>query len=249
MSMSTLNVRNFVVAAVMSGFLTVASVQAEPFEWQLGESDSITIAELQSDYMSQILVGDKLFTFDDVQTVVDPGGQQSLTAPTASTIEVTGVFVEGNFGLRFNGGWSAAVGQSINTTIRFSVEATASNFYITDAHLWMTGSGVIGDGQVNMIENIFANDPSQTSTPIRVADMAVNDSDGFVVLSDESIFAPLKKVWVVKDITVRDIESSEEPGVAHLSEFYQTFSQIPEPASVALFALGGIAMLARRRQA
>ena len=65
------------------------------------------------------------------------------------------------------------------------------------------------------------------------------------VLYDHEEFEPLRTIWVVKDIA---IAGGGPRGFATLSEFGQSFSQIPEPATMGVLALGGILLGIRRRR-
>src|SRR5690606_18175522 len=118
-------------------------------------------------------VGDKLFANFDVVTTATPG----ITGPTVNTIAVRGVNVEGNLGLEFFGGWATVSGQSINTNLSFSV-STAGTEIIHGSHLWMTAFGAYGGGVVSMVENLYASNPAQTSTPVSIANKIISYAQG-----------------------------------------------------------------------
>ena len=65
---------------------------------------------------------------------------------------------------------------------------------------------------------------------------------------DSATFAPVTSLWVVKDIGV---SGGSGPGVMHMSKFYQTFQQAPEPSTLIFSAVGifGLAAFAWRKRA
>lgn len=206
----------------------------------LRDSQSHTITEINN--AGGIIIGDKLFEYFSVTSTMTAGA----VAPGAGSIAITAVQVAGDYGMRFNAGWSAAAGQLADSTIEFRATILEAGFYFTDNSLLMTAYGnSTANGQVSISENIFASHPALGGNAI--ADEFVyyhNASDKD--LQDHAEFGPLTSVWVVKDVIANGGVGST--GVAHLSEFYQTFSQAPEPCTMALLAIGGIAALVRRRK-
>lgn len=199
-----------------------------------------------------IIVGDKLFSNFRVTTTVQGGG----LAPEAEGIEVTGVFIQGELGLRFNGGWSAQGPQIADSTIKFKVsilEPELSNgFLISDNSLFMTAFGAANGGLASISENVYAKNPDvfppgEEFDNVSIANKFVfHVNDQFSDTYDHREYDEfLPSVWIVKDVIVNG--GANQSGVAHISEFYQTFSQIPEPASIMLVAMGSMLMFRRRR--
>ena len=219
---------------------------ADIIQADLSNPVSYTIEEIQQ--AGGIQVGDKLF----MDFAVTTSATQGTVAPGADAITVTGVQITGDYGLRFNGGWSAGGQEIADSTIRFSVTATRPGWYIKDNALWIAAFGVSGTGEggiVSVSENVYAEDPY--TLPPNVNPPIANKyvyyrTDADMELYDGKDFAPLKKVWVLKDVVANG--GDLVTGSAHLSEFWQTFSQIPEPATVSLVLLGGLGLIARRRR-
>jgi hypothetical protein len=107
--------------------------------------------------------------------------------------------------------------------------------------------GAAKGGSVSITENVYPGDPS---TSLSIADKFVyytrNNGTSFGILEDHQDFTPLREIWIKKDVGVTG--GDNEAGFAQLSQFQQTFSQIPEPATLALVLLGGLALLRRRRR-
>jgi len=195
-----------------------------------------------------IRVGDKVF---DLFTVNNSQSDGAL-APDPSGIVVYGVQVSGELGLRFTGGWSAASGQVADTVIMFRVQADRP-FLISDNSLWMDVYSARDGGQVSISENVFAANPLTGFTPSLAdkfvyfanrGDNQTYDHQEFTNAQGESVALPV--IWVVKDIVVG--AGSRESGGAGLSQFYQTFSQIPEPASMMLLVVGGLLASVRKHR-
>ena len=202
-----------------------------------------------------IQVGDKLFDEFDVTTA----DTQGTVAPGADAIVLTGVQVQGDYGLRFNGGWSAGGQEIADTTILFQVSIVepwlSQGFLIKDNALWITAFGVSGTGQggiVSVSENVYAlnprtNPPKPPDDNMPLANKYVYyRSDTDMELYDSADFGMLTSMWVLKDVVANGGDLTT--GSAHLSEFFQTFSQIPEPGTLGVLVLGAVAVLIRRRR-
>ena len=258
MTRRTLNASMVLIAAisiVMAG--SAAPALAEIIIWDLENPQNnpqVSIADVEE--AGGIQVGDKLFS----GFVVTTAATQGTVAPGADAITLTGVQVVGNYGLRFNGGWSAGGQEIADTTIKFKVEVVepwrSELWMIVDNELWMTAFGVSGDGtggSVSISENVYLQDPyspdvdPKTNLPI-ANKFVYYRSDNDNELYDEAFFVPTPEIWVIKDVIANGGDLTT--GVAHISEFYQTFSQVqvPEPATMSLLAVGVAGMILRRRR-
>ena len=218
-----------------------AILQANVVDNNATESLSITEVNAQGG----LWVGDKLFS--DFRVTSKGTG----IYPKASEISVTGVEVQGpngiEYGLRFNGFWQTWNGNTVDTLIKFkvSISENAPSLLIHDNSLWMSAVVAERTGIVAITENVYANDPDVFPNSVSLADKYVYKMSTEQLLYDHEEFAPLRTIWVVKDI---GLAGGGRLGHAVLSEFGQSFSQIPEPATLALLTTGAALLAARRRR-
>ena len=117
----------------------------------------------------------------------------------------------------------------------------------------MTAYGIantVPPGIVSVSENLYTSDPSALPPPSSfVNELAYYRNDTDEQTSVQSSFAPITQMWVLKDVIANG--GVGDTGVAHLSQFYQYFSQVPEPSTLVLLGIGGLGLLGyvwRRRR-
>jgi len=204
-------------------------------------------------------------TFDQWSVVSSP------LAPDPAGISVQGLSDGNTFVLDFFGGWSAGIGQILNSNISFRIVADPP-FEVEQVDLALMSYGAIGDGLISIVENVFDSDSVTPSIAIEKPalstfyqfDPVLGDSMGpelFWQLSDSALVGdldlssgfqftpnPKSELFIQKDITVRDDTTFGMPGLAHLSSFRQAYTVIPEPGSLVLMGLGmGLMGLRTRR--
>lgn len=212
-----------------------------------------------------IVIGDKLFDSFTVTTVKSTGA----VAPGASEIRITPIQIlksgepfGGDYGMRFNSLWSATPGGLSDSTISFHATIlpsyAAQGYAFTDNSLWLTGYGATSSsatGSVSVAENLYDVPPS-SMTPSFADELAYYNTSANKKPSDTASFEPRTEMWIVKDVGA--VGGIGDTGFAHLSEFYQTFSQtqiqvhVPEPGTLVIVlgaaaGLGGY--LCRKRRA
>ena len=212
-----------------------------------------SIADIQA--AGGIQMGDKLFDTFSVNT----SESVNAIAPEAGEINVTAIKVGGDYGMLINSGWSAPAGQLAASTIRFCVTiqepSLSEGWVLTDNTLWMTSFGVSNDtdaGSASVSEVVFAADPMTPGTdPIATKKIYyVSDTEKYLT-DHEDFFGPsgpvqVPKIWV--RLGVQAYGGVGTVGHASLNEFSVTFSQIPEPGTIALLATGGVFVLVKRRR-
>ncbi|MEM9414179.1 MAG: PEP-CTERM sorting domain-containing protein [Planctomycetota bacterium] len=181
-----------------------------------------------------VQVGDKLFSNFDYAATGD--------MPDADRINVIEhIDDDGNFGIRFQGGFfDLAGGGSSDALITFDVTVLDPDLQISGAHLAgnldvLGGSG--GSSFGGITETFLSANVSD--------DLSIFATEDTSVLADWVTFdTPVTTLRVQKNIT---LFADDDAVATTLSFVDQSFSQIPEPGSLALLGLGGLALLRRRR--
>jgi len=188
-----------------------------------------------------LIVGDKLFAEFELSGSATGGA----IAPDMDSVYVQGGQddVAGDYGLRFLLALNAASGQTANANLSFKVSILPDyqRYFIEDVWMLVTGVSATDTGVVNLSEIVL-------DAPLGelLASLSCSMQESGAVLEDYAEFDPVKEIWVRKDLSVSG--GTGLYGGAHLSEFFQFYSQIPEPATIVLLGLGTLALLPRRRK-
>lgn len=236
------------LACLVVMVLSVVSVAPAAIIVDILDPTPPTLQELMALPQGQgYLVGDKLFS-DFTWLDSSQGG---ANPPRPEAINVQGVLVHyphgSEHGLRFTGFWAATGGQLVDTLITFNVTATG-NDHIIDNTLWMPN----GDGSAGGLAAITETAYDGQGGALPGLDQFGREVIGkFVFASDDAqrrlhhveYYSAHETLQIRKDIGV----NGGGTGVAAISEFFQTFSQVPEPSSL-LVLVAGAALIIRRRR-
>ena len=214
------------------GAVVVLSASASPIS-------ATTLADLLAG--GSITVGDKTFDNFSNGSISCVGSCTFTSNANFADITVTGGTFNGLIGLNFTGG--IGVGTSSSLDIFFEYDVTSTWASITDVHMDMNGSILPAGGNffVSISEDVY--DGANIVASIQVDDDPIGDK----TYTADVIGGPYQSLHVIKDILL--FTSSDTEGI--LSGFKQTWSQIPEPASVMLLgtAFSALAFFGRRRLA
>ena len=230
--------------------LSFSSVgHAAPIVWDFDNPTPVSIVQISQ--AGGLEVGDKIFADFGVAS-----SGNAVYQPTAAEITVSGTFLNGDYGLQFNGGWFALPGQTLDTAINFDVTVAPSGApnLIKDAGLFMDGVMLnsLPSSFVQVQESVYAAPPVPGGHPTNLvpgegvyanSSGEINGVDQGFILNGVPVAYP--EVWVIKDIMLYGgtIPPSgiipPGPNTA-VSWITQTYSQTPEPST---FALLGVALL------
>ena len=198
-------------------------------------------------------VEDKVFS----DWLVTTAGSQGTNAPEADEITVQGGVWDsglyaGEIGLMFTGTWSAGSNDISTSVITVNVKADAP-WLISDNTLYMDSFDSANGGEVTITENVYHDQPGagvDSFVEKMVYSIRNPDGEGYKLQTKHVEYAPsdyTDDLWVVVGANAKGGNNAN--GVSSLSRFYVTFSQVPEPASMALLAVGaGVLALRRRRK-
>lgn len=199
---------------------------------------SCTMSELFAG--GTITVNDKRFADWELENL-DPFGVQ----PDFGGIEVVGQDDGGldpGPGIQFNGNGQLAVFDADFLALSFVFTVTAqAPFFIVDNSLELQAWAAVGESFLTIDESVFASD----LTILGTKHVEVDAFFGTEILFDEIQFPPQTSLFIEKDLYLEGFALGD---VAEIRIFEQRFSQVPEPATLALLAAGLLALaLARVR--
>jgi hypothetical protein len=176
-----------------------------------------------------IIVGDKAFTDFSIS------GDFS-----ASQVTVTEITEDGNYGIRFGGLFLGGMAGA-DMILGYQVSVTNSDNLISSANMLFNGFVGGGTGEASVVEQVFTNTP-----PVFYGQFAVFVTESTSELSNSlPIIPPQSLLTISKDVSVEAVI----PALSEISTIDQTFTQVPEPSTLALAAAGlsGLFLLRRRK--
>ena len=226
----------FILICLASAVLaTTASAELSP--WEPVTGDPVPLSSIEGGFL---IFGDKVLS--DIDFFGSASG--GAITPDTNSIFVQGGLnnITGDYGLRFNLSWNAFANQTVNATLSFKISVLEeSDNYIKDVALDITGVSANGTGGVNLGESVRDINDSHLALLFCTVYPNSPPEDTF----DYEEFRPVKAIWIhSKDISC----TGGTNGSAHISEFYQYYSQVPEPATIMLFGTAGAWILTRKRK-
>lgn len=209
-------------------------------------TQAITLATLESTNGS-ITVGDKVFS--DFHCLTSGSGFTSGDC----NAEVSGITSGTDVGIRVHDFFAAigdgAAGAHVDVTFTYDVATLSGAATIHDVGMAFNATNPIANATTTVDEKVCLGDIT-TLCGSPIADIFVQrthvGASTIVKLSDHADFSSLaSKITVFKDIGL----AADKNGNVSFSVLDQTFSQVPEPGSIALLgtALFGCAAILRRR--
>ncbi len=208
----------------------------------LNPGQSINLATVLANTGVSVQIGDKLFG-DFFFSYVDTDGS-GLNDLIASNVVLTALSNQIGFGLSFQAPLITVSNVVKDLVLKYSAQVLAEGFAISDVHLNFTGS-IGGLGTATIGESVFTNGFGGDAA----GTLSVFNPGNPAKFSDVLFLTqPQQKLWLQKDIVVSG-NGNSLLDFASVTIIDQTFSQVPEPSSMALVAAGllGIACLHRRR--
>jgi len=228
---------------ILSCLISVVLATAASAAWVPLTGDPVSISSLPG---GSLVFGDKELSEIELFSI----GTGGAIAPDANSVFVQGGRDDatGNYGLRFLFSWNAGSNQTSNATLNFKVSILPGydDYFIDDVTLAITGVSTNGTGVVSIGEEVW-DVPFYTPGSFPIASLSCSKWKGspLAYLVDHAEFAPVKKIWIYsKDISI----TGGTNGLAHLSEFFQFYSQIPEPATIVLLGTAGIWIFTRKKR-
>lgn len=194
----------------------------------------------------EIVSGDKLFFgFENYLQ----SGNLNIDPATIDVFSIATLQPNGTteYGIRFqrSGGWELEGANKLyDMSLDFLVTTTLPGVFISDNTLEFTGNHV-GGGEAHLVEGVT---DFQTGDTLANKEVFINIANtGVDKLIDHQIFAHFAKtIAISKDFQLQTRDSANDN--IFVSHFDQTFSQVPEPGSVILMGIGGLAVIGYRRR-
>jgi len=228
------------MACLMAAPAAAALIDLTPAIGQTNSVDSVSLAELQADPDACIVVGDKIFSGFSYSAIGD--------MPPPEDVLVLGFRdLDDNWGISFHAAFiDLPGGGASDALIRFMVEVDPDfagvGFRISDAHLFVNAG--LGDESFVGVDETFLEKPNEGLSAFATT---LGPLPGTTQLSDSVIFAtPVVKLTVSKDITLIAANTGNVPARATIID--QSFSQIPEPTTLLLAGMSGMAVVAASRR-
>lgn len=225
---------------IVSCLISVALVATASASWVPLTGDPVSLSSLQGE---PLLFGDKELSDVNFFGYAEGGA----ITPNTDSVYVQGGYddITLDYGLKFYLSWMAGPNQIVNVNLEFkvSIQDGFDDYYIKDVGLDITGAHANGTGVVGLgelVQDEFGND---------LVHLSCSAWQGSPVeyLTDYKEFDPVKAIWInSKDISI----TGGANGSAHISQFYQYYSQVqvPEPATITLFGITGILILTRKNK-
>lgn len=219
---------------------SAALIDLTPTGGASNSANSVSLADLIG--ADGIAVGDKEFTGFSYSDIGD--------MPSAADVEVLGYRdASGNWGISFHGAFLDLPGGSFSDAlVRFMVNVRAAEaaqgWRISDAHLAIGGANTGGDESAFIVDESFA----ENNTLLEAYVTTIGAGPQQNKLTDSGVFAPVVKLNVTKDILAVAAAGNALPARATVIDQSFSQTQIPEPTTVALLGLSGLALVGVTRR-
>jgi hypothetical protein len=209
----------------------------------LTNGGSISLSNLVTSAL-YVQVGDKLFGNFGFQYIDTTGNTNDYLTP--SDLVLSALTSDVGFGISIQAPLVAQGPVIKDLSLQFSVQVVNSPDMISGVQLQVVG-GASGLGVATVSETV--------STGLgagAIANLFVN-ADSATPEDDVTLSTPQCMIWIMKDVIVSGDpdgypETNPSQDIATISIIEQTFAQVPEPSTMALWGVGMAGLLVVRRR-